>query len=105
MVMFNGLRTVLGPLELLKRTVKETIDDDCASIAAQLAYYFALALFPALLFVVALASYLPFGVPGCALLAQPDLVQLVVSTIIFAVLGLFTHLKRRRNDSLGPVET
>ena len=33
--------------ELIKRTVKETIDDDCASIAAQLAYYFALALFPA----------------------------------------------------------
>jgi membrane protein len=48
--------------ELIKRTVKETIDDDCLSIAAQLAYYFALALFPALLFVVALASYLPYNV-------------------------------------------
>lgn len=48
--------------ELIKRTVKETIDDDCVGIAAQLAYYFALALFPALLFVVALASYLPFNV-------------------------------------------
>lgn len=48
--------------ELLKRTVKETLDDDCFGIAAQLAYYFALALFPALLFVVALASYLPYNV-------------------------------------------
>ena len=48
--------------ELIKRTAKETIDDDCFGIAAQLAYYFALALFPALLFVVALASYLPYNV-------------------------------------------
>lgn len=38
------------------------MDDDCLGIAAQLAYYFALALFPALLFVVALASYLPYDV-------------------------------------------
>ena len=47
---------------MLKRTAKETLDDDCIGIAAQLAYYFALALFPALLFVVALASYLPYDV-------------------------------------------
>lgn len=60
--MFNGLRLVIGPIELIKRTVKEVVDDDCAGIAAQLAYYFVLALFPALLFVVALASYLPFPV-------------------------------------------
>ncbi|HYE88278.1 MAG TPA: YihY/virulence factor BrkB family protein [Vicinamibacterales bacterium] len=60
--MFRGFRLGIGPVELAKRTVKEVIEDDCASIAAQLAYYFALALFPALLFVVALASYLPFNV-------------------------------------------
>lgn len=60
--MFNGLRLGVGPVELVKRTAKEVIDDDCLSIAAQLAYYFALALFPALLFIVALASYLPYNV-------------------------------------------
>lgn len=60
--MFNGLRLGIGPVELVKRTAKEVIDDDCLSIAAQLAYYFALALFPALLFIVALASYLPYNV-------------------------------------------
>jgi membrane protein len=49
-------------VELIKRTIKEIIDDDCVGIAAQLAYYFALALFPALLFIVALASYLPYNV-------------------------------------------
>jgi len=60
--MFNGFRLGLSPIELVKRTAKETIDDDCSSIAAELSYYFALALFPALLFIVALASYLPYNV-------------------------------------------
>jgi membrane protein len=45
--------------ELLKRTIKETIDDDCLGLAAQLAYYFFLALFPAVLFLLALASFFP----------------------------------------------
>ena len=45
--------------ELIKRTVKDSIQDDAAGIAAQLAYYFFLSLFPALLFLVALASFFP----------------------------------------------
>jgi membrane protein len=45
--------------DLLKRTARETSDDDCLGLAAQLAYYFFLALFPAILFVVALASFFP----------------------------------------------
>ena len=45
--------------ELLKRTAKETSEDDCFGLAAQLAYYFFLALFPAVLFVLALASFFP----------------------------------------------
>jgi membrane protein len=45
--------------ELAKRTVKDSIQDDAAGIAAQLAYYFFLSLFPALLFLVALASFFP----------------------------------------------
>jgi membrane protein len=60
--MFHGLRLGEPLLDLLIKTGKEIIDDDCLSIAAQLSYYFALALFPALLFVVALASYLPIPV-------------------------------------------
>ena len=43
--------------ELLKRTAKETSDDNGMGLAAQLAYYFFLALFPALLFFIALASF------------------------------------------------
>jgi membrane protein len=58
-----GLRKPPIPLrELLERTGKEVIDDDCLGMAAQLAYYLALALFPALIVLVALVSYLPWSV-------------------------------------------
>lgn len=45
--------------ELARRTVKETIADDGLGLAAQLAYYFLLSLFPALLCLLALASLFP----------------------------------------------
>jgi membrane protein len=46
--------------EILKRTFYEAFwKDNCLSMAAQLAYYFFFALFPTLLFLVALASYFP----------------------------------------------
>ena len=45
--------------ELLKRVAKEISEDDCLGLAAQLAYYFFLALFPAILFVLAIASFFP----------------------------------------------
>jgi len=45
--------------EIVKRTVRETVQDDGSSLAAQLAYYFFLALFPALLGLIALASLFP----------------------------------------------
>ena len=47
----------IGWGELLKRTAKETSDDNGMGLAAQLAYYFFLALFPALLFLIALTSF------------------------------------------------
>ncbi len=61
--MFSGLRKPpVSIAELAKRTAKEVIDDDCLGMAAQLAYYLALALSPALIVLVALVSYLPFSV-------------------------------------------
>src|ERR1700752_2378468 len=45
--------------ELARRTWREVVDDDVLGLAAQLAYYFFLALFPAVLFVLALASFFP----------------------------------------------
>ena len=46
-------------VELFKRVAREVVADNCLGLAAQLAYYFFLALFPALLFLVALISFIP----------------------------------------------
>lgn len=47
--------------ELAARTWRESIADDVPGLAAQLSYYFFLALFPAILFFLALASFFPLG--------------------------------------------
>jgi membrane protein len=63
--------TSLGWRELLKRTFKETRADNGMGLAAQLAYYFFLALFPALLFMIALAG----------LLTTPEMISRLVDTM------------------------
>lgn len=57
--MLRAFRIPIGWSELLKRTYNEIMADNCLGLAAQLAYYFFLALFPALLFVVAILSFVP----------------------------------------------
>lgn len=52
-------RVPLGWTEIFTRTIREIDDDNCLGLAAQLAFYFFLSLFPALLFLVALIGYLP----------------------------------------------
>ncbi len=69
--------------ELIKRTARETIDDGCLDLAAQLAYYFVLALFPTLIFLVALASFFPVAevtddvVRGMSGFTPPDVIQVI----------------------------
>lgn len=48
-------------LELARRTWRELLEDDVLGLAAQLSYYFFLALFPAILFLLAIASFFPLG--------------------------------------------
>jgi membrane protein len=55
----SRLRVPLGWSDVFKRTAKRAYADNVLGWAAELAYYFFLALFPALLFVVALASFFP----------------------------------------------
>jgi membrane protein len=55
----KAFRVPLTWTDLAKRTYQEVLADNCLGLAAQLAYYFFLALFPALLFVFAIVSYLP----------------------------------------------
>lgn len=69
--------------DLLVKTYQEVLDDDVLGLAAQLAYYFFLALFPALLFGLALASFFPLraltddigGVLGPVV--SPEMLQLI----------------------------
>jgi membrane protein len=58
-MILEAFRVPLSWRELLKRTAGEVLADNCLGLAAQLAYYFFLALFPALLFITAIVSFIP----------------------------------------------
>jgi membrane protein len=59
---FDVLATLsISWTELARRTWREIVDDDVSGLAAQLSYYFFLALFPAILFLLALASFFPLS--------------------------------------------
>jgi membrane protein len=96
--MFTGLRKPPIPTtELLKRTAKETIDDDCLGMAAQLAYYLALALFPALIMIVALVSFLPWSVLD-GLVSSLD--RVAPGEIVQLVRDQITELAKGNNGGL-----
>jgi membrane protein len=57
--MFANFEMNLSWSELIRRTSHDAISDDAQGLASQLAYYFFLALFPALLCVLAIASFFP----------------------------------------------
>ena len=57
--MLAHLRVPIGWKALFTRAIREALSDDIFDLAAQQAYYFFFALFPALLFVIAVASFFP----------------------------------------------
>src|ERR1700674_4450855 len=59
MGVLSYLRVPLNWTDVARRTASEVINDNVLGWAAELSYYFFLALFPALLFLVALASFFP----------------------------------------------
>src|SRR5436309_2084427 len=61
LLMLGRLRVPIGWKELARRTASEVLADNCLALAAELAYYFFLALFPALLFLVAIISFVPIA--------------------------------------------
>ena len=85
--MLAYLKVPVGWGELFKRTARETLADDVLSLAAELAYYFFLALFPALLFAVALASFFPIDnlvddiVQRLGGIAPPDVLEILRTQI------------------------
>lgn len=68
--MFAYFRAPLTWRELGRRTLADTLEDDCPGLAAQLAFYFFLSVFPALLFVVSLLGYLPVETRLAGAIAQ-----------------------------------
>ena len=59
-MLLGRLRVTLTWAEILRRTFVDAIfKHNCLGMAAQLAYYFFFSLFPALLFLIAVASYFP----------------------------------------------
>ena len=58
--------------QVIKRTAAEISEDNCLGLAAQLSFYFLLALFPALLFLVALIGYVPLETTFSTLLAAGE---------------------------------
>ena len=83
-----NFRIPLTWTDLVKRTANETMADDGLGLAAQLAYYFFLALFPALLFVLALASFFPVAQLSDLLpqmlgrFAAPEMVQILREQLV-----------------------
>jgi membrane protein len=85
--MLERFRIPLSWPVLLKRTFNEVIADDVLNLAAQQAYYFFFALFPALLAVISIASFFPVenlidetqGMLGR--IAPPDVIKIVSEQI------------------------
>ncbi len=58
-ILLAKLRVPLSWPQIVRRTLREAFEDNCLGMAAQLSYYFFFALFPALLVLLAIASYFP----------------------------------------------
>jgi membrane protein len=86
--MLARLRVPLSWTELFKRTIKEALADDVFSLAAQQAYYFLFALFPALLAMISIASYFPVEglVDGVVEMlggvAPPDVIRIINEQVV-----------------------
>ena len=73
--------------DLLKRTFKEALADDVLNLAAQQAYYFFFALFPALLALISFASFFPIEnlmdelVRTLGRVAPPDVINILTEQL------------------------
>jgi membrane protein len=76
--------------ELVRRTWKEFVADNCLGLAAQLAYYLLLALVPALVFLIALTSYFP-----------PQAIQQLIESLGKFAPGEMTQIVRDQLTSIA----
>ena len=91
--MLAHLRVPLSWTEIIKRAAKDAWEDDVLNLAAQQAYYFFLALFPALLFVIAVASFFPLQT------LIDDVVRMLSGVAPPQVIDIITDSMRRLSES------
>jgi membrane protein len=96
--MLKALRVQIGWKALVKRTLNEVVEDNCLGLAAELAYYFFLALFPALLFLVAIISFIP--VSGLLDAITNTLSRVAPSEVITIVQDQILKIAHERNGGL-----
>src|SRR6201989_1302472 len=96
--MLRALRVPISWSELLTRTYREVVADNCLGLAAQLAYYFFLALFPALLFLVAIVSFLPIA--GLLDAAAGTLARVAPGEVLAIVQDQILKIAHEKNGGL-----
>jgi membrane protein len=96
--MLKAFRIPIGWKELARRTASEVIADNCLNLAAQLAYYFFLALFPALLFLVAIVSFIP--VQGLLEMITSTLARVAPGEVITIVQDQILKIAHDQNGGL-----
>src|SRR5438309_3021989 len=104
--MLKAFRIPISWTEIVKRTASEVMADNCLGLAAQLAYYFFLALFPALLFFVALASFMPVvGLTDAVTAALARIAPQEVLDLVQAQLVLIAKAKNGGLLTIGIIGT
>jgi membrane protein len=96
--MLRAFGVPIGWGELAKRTYQEINTDNCLGLAAQLAYYFFLALFPALLFLVAVVSFFPVHDLMNTIVAS--LARLAPAEVLTIIRDQITKLANNNNGGL-----
>jgi membrane protein len=97
-MILDALKVPLGWGELAKRTAKEVLADNCMGLAAQLAYYFFLALFPALLFVTAIISFIP--VTGLLEVITGTLARVAPNEVLSIIQDQILKIAHEKNGGL-----
>jgi membrane protein len=88
-----ALPSALTWRDLVVKTYHEVLDDDVLGLAAQMSYYFFLALVPALLFLLALASFFPLGT------ATDDIARVLGPVVSPEVLQLIQDQMKRLGEA------
>src|SRR5438046_2099547 len=68
---------------IIVRALRDTLVDDCLTLAAALSFYSFLALFPTLLFLVALASFFPSDMLARLIAALGDVMPPSLTTLVW----------------------